>query len=285
MKKIIDSHLHCWDLEKHPYYWLQKDTTIEKRNYHIEEVVPDMKFAGITGAILIQSTNDLQEAEWLFRLAGCYEFILGAVVWLPLRKPDLVRDLAGLFLGNPFFKGVRHQIDAEDDDEWLLQSSVLKSLEILADYNIPYDVCGNKNAHIRTAINLVKEIPNLQIVLDHINNPPICKENMMPEWVDLMIEASEYKNIYAKVSGLGTFIRSKGQWNKESIKLYVKFVLDKFGIDRVLCGGDWPNSLPAGSYSYTWQQYISLFEELLSTDEQENVFCKNAERFYKVTHP
>lgn len=97
-----------------------------------------------------------------------------------------------------------------------------------------------------------------------------------------MKEASKQKNFYAKISGLGTATNDPANWDATSIKPYVNFVLENFGTDRCFCGGDWPVSLLAGSYSKTWNCYKEVIGELVDEAENEKIFYSNAKQFYNL---
>ncbi len=281
MAGIIDTHLHCWDLDSFDYYWLQNDTSILKRNYSVEDVKPEMDAVGVTSAVLVQATMQIEESDWFLQLAQDHDWIKGAVIWLPLQKPGEVSHLLQTYQKHPFFKGVRHQIHDEPDDEWLLQPDVMESLALLAAANIPFDIVGIRGAHIKTALQVAEQIPGLKMVFDHLVQPPLNKgPEESKEWFQLMQAAAGHRNFFAKVSGLGTTCGKPFTWTKDDIKRFVQFTIDTFGIDRVFCGGDWPVSLLAGSYTYTWQQYKALFDELLNEKEKEKVYSTNAAAFY-----
>ena len=38
MQKIIDTHIHVWNFDKAAYAWLDGNTSILNRTYHIEEI-------------------------------------------------------------------------------------------------------------------------------------------------------------------------------------------------------------------------------------------------------
>jgi L-fuconolactonase len=164
----------------------------------------------------------------------------------------------------------------------LLQDKVIDSLKILAAYQIPYDVVGVLTDHIETVLKVVKKVPDLEMVFDHLNQPPIGTRDHNTRWHWLMSEAAEHQNLYVKISGLGTASKKPGTWTADDIEPAVEFVLKQFGTDRCFCGGDWPVSLLAGSYSQTWTAYKELLAKLLSKEQQEKVFCKNAEAFYRL---
>ena len=283
MEKIIDTHLHTWDLNKLDYYWLKNDNSILAKTYLLDEVLPQMADAGVTGAVLVQATNRLEETDWLLQLASEYDCILGGVVWLPLNNPTAFNKALETYAINPYFKGVRHQVHDEADDNWLLQPSVLESLQVLATQNIPYDLVGTKTAHIKAALKVAEKIPDLKMVFDHLNQPPFADKNNWSNWGDLITEAAKLPNFYAKVSGLGTAASKPFKWTADDIKPAIELVLQQFGTDRIFCGSDWPVCLLAGSYEYTWQQYQLLFDSLLNEEEKHKVYAANAEKFYNLS--
>jgi len=97
-----------------------------------------------------------------------------------------------------------------------------------------------------------------------------------------MKEASQHKNIFAKISGLGTQVGLVETWTGQHVQPAVEYALELFGVDRCFCGGDWPVSLLAGSYEKTIQIYRSIIENSLSLQDQEKVFNSNASLFYKL---
>ena len=259
-KGIIDTHVHIWDFEKAEYEWLTNNTTILNRSYRIDELEPARIEAGITGGVLVQAANTFKETNYMLETAAATDWIKGVVGWLPLTSPEFTAAALKAYLTNPYFKGVRHLIHDEPDPRWLLQPAVLQSLSILAAYDIPYDVVGVTTEHLRTALEVAAKVPELRMILDHCNKPPAGKS----EWGDLMKEAAQHKNFYVKISGLGT----------ENVEAPIAFVLEHFGKDRCMCGGDWPVSLLSGSYTDTWERYKKLLDE--------PVLYSNAISFYHL---
>jgi L-fuconolactonase len=96
-----------------------------------------------------------------------------------------------------------------------------------------------------------------------------------------MREASEHPNFYVKISGLGTTAKNP-EWATNDIRPYVEFAFEHFGVDRCFCGGDWPVSLLAGSYSGTWKIYREVIGSLLNEEQQHKVYCENAVAFYQL---
>jgi L-fuconolactonase len=279
---IIDTHVHIWNFEKAEYEWLKNDTSILNRHYDIGELEPARTEAGITGGVLVQAANNFEDTNWMLQTAANTNWIKGVVGWLPLMDPALTATALKEYLGNPYFKGVRHLIHDEPDPHWLLQERVIQSLSILAEYNIPYDVVGVTAEHLRTALKVAEKIPELRMILDHCNQPP-AHSVLFEEWADLMEEASRHKNFYVKISGLGTAAKKGDRWTPYDISPVLYFVLDKFSDNRCCCGGDWPVSLLAGSYTQTWQSYLTVLTKLLDEHRLNKVLYSNAMTFYKLS--
>jgi len=281
--KIIDTHVHAWDLERAAYPWLKNDTSILNRTWRIEEIADERKKAGVTAGVLVQASGNMEDTDLMLETARKTDWICGVVAWLPLMDVNATHRLLGeRFLKEHYFKGVRHQVHDEKDPGWLLQPSVLESLEILASNNIPYDVVGVLPEHIETVLAVAEKIPGLKMVFDHLNWPPISTGEKFGKWGQLMKTAARHKNLYAKISGLGTASGNFHNRSADDIKPYVEFVLQHFGTERCFCGGDWPVSMLANSYSQTWQITKDILANLLSEEEKEKVFYFNANSFYNL---
>jgi len=281
--RLIDTHIHTWNFERAHYDWLKNDTSILNRSYHISELHSERLAAGITEGVLVQSANNFEDTDWMLEVADNADWISGVVGWVPLAEPDRMgKALSDHYLSNRYFKGVRHLIHDEADPRWLLQEKVLESLKILADHNLPYDIVGVLPAHIETALEVANKVPGLKMVFDHLNQPPIAASEKIADWNTLMTTASRHDQFFVKISGLGTAAKNFNGWKAEDIKPAIHFVLEKFGEDRCFCGGDWPVSLLAASYSMTWSIYKQVINDLLSEEGKEKVFYRNAQQFYDL---
>ncbi len=281
--KIIDTHVHVWDLNKADYPWLKGDESILNGTWTIQQLEDERKQAGITAGILVQAAGNLEDTGFMLQTAYETEWIKGVVCWLPLTDIAATqRILEEKYLQEPYCKGIRHQIHDEKDAKWLLQPAVLESLKLLAAHNIPYDIVGILPAHIETVLELNERIPELRMVFDHLNWPPIPSGERFGKWGELMKVAAQRKNLYAKISGLGTASGNFQNRTKEDIKPYVEYILQHFGIDRCFCGGDWPVSLLANNYTDTWQNIKDMLSELLTEEEQGKILFNNADHFYQL---
>src|SRR5581483_3150441 len=164
--EIIDTHVHIWNFERAEYAWLKNDRSVLNRNYLIEELLPEQESAGITSGVLVQAANNFEDTNWMLEVAETNPWIRGVVGWLPLMDPAGTAVALKEYLGNPYFKGVRHLIHDELDPRWLLQPEVMQSLSVLAAYDVPYDVVGVTTDHLRTALEVAQKVPELRLMLD-----------------------------------------------------------------------------------------------------------------------
>lgn len=280
---IIDTHLHVWNFDHASYDWLKNDTSILHRNYDIADLEHDRVAAGITGGVLVQAANNFEDTDWMLQVAEKTDWISGVVGWLPLTNPAATeKALKEKYLANKYFKGVRHLIHDEPDPKWLLQHDVIKSLQILAGYNLTYDVVGITTEHIETALTVANKVPELKMIFDHLNRPPDASKKEFDEWSTLMKKAARHKNFYAKISGLGKLPTDLEKWSFRYVKPHISFALEVFGEDRCMCGGNWPVSLLKENYVKIWSTYKEIINSLLNDEGKEKLFYRNAVQFYNL---
>jgi len=62
---------------------------------------------------------------------------------------------------------------------------------------------------------------------------------------------------------------------------YIEHIVECFGVNRVMFGGDWPVVTLAATYK-RWVDTLLACLSHLSAVELTRVFKKNAEKFYKI---
>lgn len=282
MERLVDTHIHAWDLQRAEYSWLHNDTSILNRTWRIEELEDERMKAGVTDGVLVQAAGNDEDSALMFEIAESVPWISGVVAWLPLEEPARMEKKLTEYRRNKYFKGVRHQVHDEPDAKWLLRAPVVESLGILANAGIPYDIVGIKDAHIETVLQVSVKIDGLKMVFDHLNQPPIASKQRFGSWGSLMKEAAGNGNLFVKISGLGTTAGKGQQWSVDDVAPYIEFVLEHFGVERCFCGSDWPVSELAGRYSTTWKIYKEAIERLVKTGDREKIFYTNATAFYRL---
>jgi L-fuconolactonase len=86
------------------------------------------------------------------------EFVRAVVGWVDLTDPQLGQVLDEL-QRNSKFKGARHQVHDEPDDNWLLRPDVLAGLSELARRGIPYDLLLRPR-HLSLVPEIAERVPD-----------------------------------------------------------------------------------------------------------------------------
>src|ERR1044072_6616216 len=110
---MIDSHQHFWQVGRFDYPWMSSDLGVLYRDYLPQNLAPIIQR---NRTVLVKASNSVAESKWLVELASTNSFIAGVVGRVDLMNPEL-DDLCA----DPKFKGVRHLVENEPDDDWLIQ--------------------------------------------------------------------------------------------------------------------------------------------------------------------
>ena len=199
------------------------------------------------------------------------------VGWVSLVDPDVPGMLSSLEDLGPL-KGVRHVLQAESDDRYMLREDFNRGIDSLRAFDIAYDVLILER-HLPQTIEFVDRHPDQVFVVDHIAKPRIRSQVISP-WRENMRLLAERPNVYCKLSGLVTEADC-GAWTEEDLAPYFDTVLDAFGPARLIFGSDWPVCLLATSYK-AWFDLVSKWIARLSQEEQEDILGGTAARAYHI---
>jgi len=274
---MIDSHQHFWQLGRFDYPWMSSDLGILYRDYLPGDLAPILQHNRITKTVLVQASNSVAESRWLLELANTKSFIAGVVGWVDLASPDLYTQLDEL-CADKKFKGVRHLVESEPSDDWLVQPAVLSGLQQLSARGLSYDLLVHTR-HLKHVPQVVETCPDLVFVIDHLAKPPIAR-NEIEEWSAALKPLARYSNIYVKLSGLVTEANWTS-WRTDDLRPYVDVALESFGPDRMMFGSDYPVCLLAASYDRVLDSFQEILKSLSDAD-RDKIFSQNAEEFYRL---
>jgi L-fucono-1,5-lactonase len=274
---MIDSHQHFWQLGRFDYPWMTSDLGVLYRDYLPHDLAPTIKARGVTRTVVVQGSNSVAESHWLLNLADKNSFIAGVVGWVDLMSPIVDAQLDELSAHSKF-KGVRHLVESEPNDDWLIQPAVLSGLRQLSRYGLSYDLLVHTR-HLKYVPQVVQAIPELAFVIDHLAKPPIAN-NEINEWKQALKPLASYSNIHCKLSGLVTEANWTS-WKPDDLRPYVEFALELFGTDRLMFGSDYPVCLLAASYDRVLDAFREILDPLSHTD-RDKIFSNNASKFYRL---
>ena len=269
---VIDAHQHFWDPRQAHYAWLTDERAAIRRPFAPDDLRPLLHACGVDRTIVIEARSSLEETRELLALADATDFLAGVVGWVDLADPALPATLADLRTGSGgrHLAGIRHQVRAEPDREWLLRPDVLRGLAALADAGLVYDLLVTAR-ELPAAVETARRLPGLGFVVEHLGGP-LVRAGEDPGWAAGMAPFADLANVSCKVSGLAV-------GTAETLAPFVERVVGWFGEDRLLFGSDWPVCLLAKSYERILERLGAVTREL-PPGARTKLMGENARRVY-----
>ena len=248
-----------------------------RRDFLPVDLAPEMARTGIEGCVAVQARQSLEETRWLLELAAVHPFIAGVVGWVDLQAGD-VRAQVDALPSRAKLVGVRHIVQTEADDRFLLTPAFCRGVSMLAELELAYDILIYPR-HLGVAAEFVSRFPGQRFVVDHMAKPEI-RRGEIHRWERGIRALAEFPHVSCKVSGLVTEARWT-QWTEQDLRPYLDVVFDSFGPSRLIAGSDWPVCTVAADYSRT----IGVLAHYLSDKPERDraaVMGGNAMAFYKT---
>jgi L-fuconolactonase len=277
---VIDSHLHVWDLDAGEYAWLGPQHGPLHRSFTPDEAAGELAAAGVDAAVLVQAEDSEADTRAMLAAADGHGFVVGVVGWVELEDPAAVSQQLDDYGTHPRFCGVRSLVHDDPRDDFLELPAVRESLAVLATRGLPFDVPDAWPRHLGRLPALADALPGLTVVVDHLGKPPRDTEEHRA-WADALRELARRPNVVAKVSGL----QMPGQpFTADALRPAWDVALDALGPERLMYGGDWPMTVPAGGYGPHWQVVSQLVAEL-APDERDRLLAGTAREIYRIKAP
>lgn len=277
---VIDAHQHVWDLKRSAYRWLASPGLEEvHRTISFEDGLAHLDAAGIDGSVLVQADDSDEDTDLMLETAAAQPRVVGVVGWVPLDQPD--RAEARMHrIASPVLVGMRALIHDMPDPDWIIRPDVDEGLSLLERAGLSFDYVAVLPRHLENLVTVGERHPGLRIALDHLAKPPIGLPDREPWW-SLIARAAENPRVDAKLSGLYSATSDVAAWTEQQLEPFVDRALDLFGPGRLMYGGDWPFSIPAGDYPRTWSAARRILDRLDST-ERAQILGGTAVRHYRL---
>ncbi len=276
----IDAHQHFWIYDPQEYEWIDNSMAALRRDFLPHDLKPELDRAGFQGSVAVQARQTIEETRWLLELTASSPLVLGVVGWVDLQSPD-VRSQLQAFAQNPRLVGIRHIVQGEPDDRFLLRPDFMRGIALLEEFDLSYDILIYTK-HLKVAAEFVRQFPRQRFVLDHLAKPRI-KDGSLQPWTRGIEELATFPNVMCKLSGMVTEADWQ-HWKPEHMEPYLDVAFKCFGPQRLMIGSDWPVCAVAAPYS----RAMSVVKDYLirfSVADQEAVLGGNAQRFWKLKLP
>lgn len=278
---IVDSHLHIWDLGRFRYPWLD-DIPLLNRNYSIEDYRGATAPVEIEAMVFVQCEAEpaqaLAEAQWVAGEAARDPRIRGIVAWAPLEKGAAAEPELEALMRIPLLRGIRRIIQFEPALDFCLRPGFIAGVRLLARFGLSFDI-NIDYRHMANTVAFARQAPEVPMILDHIGKPDI-KGRALEPWRTHLRELAALPNLVCKMSGLVTEA-DREAWTPADLRPFFDAVVDAFGFDRLIFGGDWPVCRLGAEYP----RWVATLDGLLAgvgTDERRKLYRDNAMRFYRL---
>jgi predicted TIM-barrel fold metal-dependent hydrolase len=292
-QKIVDPHIHLWDLSTGLYPGFAKPSkgfigsnAAIARSYLIEEYLDEGEDAvEISGAVHVEAfpTDPIKETETLQRVADAAPIPLVIVANADLTAPDFAA-LLDKHAAFPIFRGIRQVINRHANPgynyvaaDFMRHPAFLDSLKLLGSKGGSFDLQLYPHQADEAAA-LIANAPETPIVLNHAGM-----------WVDRTLEGwkawkaslktlAALPNVSVKISGLGMFDR---KWTLESIRPLALETIEAFGTDRAMFASNFPVDKLFSDYPTLWRSFATIIQDFTEA-EREALFAGNARRIYRL---
>jgi len=283
--RVLDTHIHVYDPSRPGGVpWPPKDDallyrTVLPRDYR---ALPMPRPAD--AALVVEASPWVEDNQWILDLAKGDPFLVGLVGNLPVGTAEFPA-LLDRFAANPLFRGMRIH-----EWEWkakLGPDASRDHLKGLARLGLTLDL-NPAPPRLPEAARLLREIPGLRVVLNHVSNLRIDGGGPPAAWRKGIAEvAAAGPDVYCKVSGL---VEGSGKADGQAprgldfYRRVLDAVWEAFGDDRVIYGSNWPVCARFAPAAVT-EQLILDHAAARGPEALEKVFWKNAVAAYRCAFP
>lgn len=298
--KIIDPHLHLFNLSQGDYHWLKSDNPpfwpdkkLINKSFSEKELYLDSANE-LAGFVHIEAGFDnnkpWREIDWLESYCKKpFRAVASIDITLPFEK--FTQHLSKLATYSSVV-GCRYILD-EHAAELLARIEVQENLALLAHKNLSFDVqmpLSDKSS-VQALINILELSPTLKVIINHAGWPPSLSENTndksifegnnlsntkYADWLVGIKKISEYSQCAIKCSGWEIVNR---QFTRTWQTQILKHCISHFGIDRVMLASNFPLCIFTQNYQDLWRSYVNNLS--LSQQHLAALCCENVVKWYK----
>jgi len=295
--RIVDPHVHLWDLSRARYGWLQDDplpnnpggemSGIAHRNYLLSDYFADAGDWRIDKMVHVEAGlpigQHLGETVWLQAMADDYGYPQGIVAGADLTDPDLdalleahaaranVRGIRQIVCWHPDRSKTYNARDPLMDPAW--EAGLAK----LARHRLSFDL-QLYPVQMQTAAAIARRHPDVPLIINHAGLPTDRDAAGMAVWREGLRELARQPQISIKISGLGITDRT---WSVDSVRPIILECIEAFGTKRTMFASDFPVDRAHGSFDAIYSAFDSVTADFSAT-ERDRLFASNAEAIYRI---
>ena len=291
MLPVVDTHQHLWDLTKLRLSWLKPG---DKTNPLSAPHTPTEYAAATAGLNVVKAVymevavapEDLQkEADYVVGLCESKATpTVAAVIGGAVGTPGFAAYVTP-YKGHKSVKGVRKTLHGDDTPAGhALRAAFVKDVQLLGELGLSFDLCV-RPVELPDAVKLVAQCPGTRFILDHCGNAsPKFTPGELAAWRKSLGALAAKPNVVCKISGFVVNGHDKGHkfaLEAADVAPIIDGVIEDFGIDRVMFGGDWP----VVTMATTYKNWLGLVLEVIANrpeGERRKILHDNAVKQYGI---
>ncbi|GHB65673.1 hypothetical protein GCM10008107_13380 [Psychrosphaera saromensis] len=298
--KIIDPHLHLFDLQLGQYSWLKPenapfwpDKAIINKSFSQQDLVVSGEHE-IAGFVHIEAgfNNDTAKEEviWLESVVTKpFKTVAFIDVTLPVIEFERAVDE---LMQCQSVAGIRHILDGAF--EILSLPQVKSNFIYLAKHHLSFDLQMSITdvLALNQLISILNACPTLKVILNHAGWPPMAdsaESLAKSDWYGALKQLAALPQCAVKCSGwemmdrqydaLPTETAGKATWQSQVLSL----CLEAFGQERVMLASNFPLCLFHSSYQSYWDNVINTLDKMdLSAQKKQALVFNNACSWYNL---
>lgn len=280
--KVIDPHVHLFNLEQGNYAWLQEDNEPywpDKSLIHKNFTPSDLKLSPsleLAGIVHIEAGFDnhqpWREIQWLEQYWQETQCVLPlktiAFIDICLATDEFDHHVEQLKQFQSVV-GCRYILD-EKAGQLLQHHQVIRNLEVLyeLDWLFELHVSLNDMQTLHHIVNFCSELKTPRMIINHCGfPPPIEHVEQWHLWRHHIEQLSQFDHLAIKCSGWEMTDRA---YDVNWISSCLYSIIQAFGADRVMLASNFPLTLFSADYQTLWEQYTTLDG---ITDETKAQLC------------
>ncbi len=295
--RIVDPHVHLWDLSRARYGWLQDDplpnnpggdmSLIAHRNYLLKDYLADAEPWRIDKIVHVEAGMPigahLGETVWLQAMADDYGYPQGIVAGANMLDPDL-DALLEAHAARKNVRGIRQIVCWHADPlktynatDPLLDPAWEAGFAKLANHGLSFDL-QLYPTQMATAAAIASRHLDIPMVVNHAGLPTDRDEAGMATWREGLRLLAAQPQVAIKISGLGITDRN---WTIDGVRPIILECIEVFGTERSMFASDFPVDRVHGTFDAVYSAF-DLVTSDFSPTERERLFASNAEAVYRI---
>jgi L-fuconolactonase len=191
-------------------------------------------------------------------------------------KPDFGEYL-NRFSKDPLWRGIRYaRVWQMEGGKQVLKPGMAEGLKLLAQTGQTLDMANPSFDLLRGALLAMEAVPDLRVVMDHMPSLDPTPETQAL-YDSLIRDLAQHPNFFLKLSQV--IHKDENGVTVTAPRARLDQLMAAFGEDRVMFGGDWPNSVGTA----TIPQALALMRDYFAARphiQAEKYFWKNSQHIY-----